>query len=251
MKSLFISDLHLHPDNPDCMQLFEDFIDEHATSADTLFILGDLFEYWLGDDAIAFSGYQRVADSLSRLHDTGTKIYIMHGNRDFLVGQEFTTSSNSNLLPDPSIYLLDETRVLLSHGDYLCTDDHEHQAFRRQTSDAAWQSSILQQSLEARDALAKQIRKGSENGKQLKPEAIMDVNQSSVESQMRQHEVNLLIHGHTHRPDIHSFELDGGPAYRIVLGDWYHTGSYLSYSDGLFELTGYPDNKVQSRLELA
>ncbi len=251
MKSLFISDLHLHPDHPVCMQLFEDFIDEHATSADTLFILGDLFEYWLGDDAISFSGYQRVADSLARLQDTDTKVYIMHGNRDFLVGKEFTTSSNSNLLPDPSIYLLDETRVLLSHGDYLCTDDVDHQAFRRQTSDEAWQAAILSQSIEARDALAKQIRMGSENNKQIKPEAIMDVNQAAVETEMRQHEVNLLIHGHTHRPDIHRFELKGEPAYRIVLGDWYHTGSFLSYSDGLFELTGYPDNEVQSHLELA
>ena len=251
MKSLFISDLHLHPDHPECMQLFSDFISEHAHAADNLYILGDLFEYWLGDDAIEFSGYRFVADTLTSLSTSATKILFMHGNRDFLVGKEFASLSGCGLLPDPSVIDLAGNGVLLTHGDFLCTDDQEHLAFRRHTGDETWQKNILSQSIEARDALARQIRIGSEEGKQIKPESIMDVNQSAVEDQMQAHRVKLLIHGHTHRPAIHSFELAGQPAHRIVLGDWYRTGSYLSVEDGVYELTSYPDNIVQSRLEPA
>lgn len=250
MKSLFISDLHLHPDHPEGMRLFEDFINEHAKQADRLFMLGDLFEYWLGDDAVEFSGYRPVMDALSSLSSLNTKCLFMHGNRDFLVGRDFATSCGSRLLPDPSVFDLDGHDVLLSHGDLLCTDDYEHQAFRKQTRDKAWQNSLLDQSLEERDALARQLRMGSEEGKQLKPEAIMDVNQTTVEQQMQAHGVQILIHGHTHRPAIHDFTLDNQPVHRIVLGDWYEHGSYLSHENGEYQLTSYPDNHVQARLQV-
>jgi UDP-2,3-diacylglucosamine hydrolase len=248
MKSLFISDLHLHPGHPKGIQLFEDFIDEHARSADRLFILGDLFEYWLGDDAVDFSGYGPVMDTLASLAYSKTKIHFMHGNRDFLVSEEFASTCGSSLMPDPSIFDLDGQKVLLAHGDLLCTDDHEHQAFRKQTHDKTWQKSLLDQSLEERDNLARQLRTGSEEGNQIKPESIMDVTQATVEEQMQSHGVLILIHGHTHRPAIHNFTLNGLDAHRIVLGDWYERGSYLSHEDGEFLLMSYPDNRVQAQL---
>ncbi|HBE93077.1 MAG TPA: UDP-2,3-diacylglucosamine diphosphatase [Gammaproteobacteria bacterium] len=250
MKSLFISDLHLHPDHPEGIRIFEDFISEHAKQADRLFILGDLFEYWLGDDAVEFSGYKPVMDALSSLSCLNTKILFMHGNRDFLVSKDFASACSGWLLPDPSVFDLDGQKILLSHGDLLCTDDHEHQAFREQTRDKSWQNSLLDQSLEQRDALAKQLRMGSEEGKQIKPESIMDVSQSTVEQQMLVHDVRLLIHGHTHRPAIHDFTLDGQLAHRIVLGDWYESGSFLSHKNGEFQLMSYPDNTVQAQLQL-
>jgi len=251
MKSLFISDLHLHPGHPDGMALFAQFIDEHARSADRLFILGDLFEYWLGDDAIEFSGHEALVDTLAGLGRSGTSVLFMHGNRDFLVGEDFASATGVTLLPDPDVVELDGLKVLLSHGDLLCTDDTEHQAFRAQTRDRAWQRQMLSQSLEQRDALARQLRMGSEQGKRIKPETIMDVTRDAVEQQMREHGTRLLIHGHTHRPAIDEFELDGSPAWRIVLQDWYGaTGGFLSHEDGLFRSWSYPNNRLQAKIEL-
>lgn len=250
MKSLFISDLHLHPAAPEGIRLFQAFVNEQAKQADRLFILGDMFEYWLGDDAVDFSGYGPIIDALAGLSSLNTKVFFMHGNRDFLVGKHFTSASGCELLHDPSVFSLDGHGVLLAHGDLLCTDDHAHQAFRAQTRDPTWQQQLLAQSIEQRDALARQLRMGSEEGKQIKPESIMDVNPATVKQVMQEYDVRVLIHGHTHRPAIHAFELDGSPAHRIVLGDWYQaTGSYLRHENGEFQLVRYPDNTVQAHLQ--
>ena len=249
MQSLFISDLHLHPAHPDGMALFGQFANEHASQADRLFILGDLFEYWLGDDAIDFSGYRPVVNTLARMAVNGTQVLFVHGNRDFLVGEGFASAVHGRLLPDPSVFDLDGRRVLLSHGDLLCTDDVEHQAFRAQTRNPEWQASLLSQSLQQRDALARQLRMGSEQGKQIKAEAIMDVTTDAVEQQMRKHAVRVLIHGHTHRPAIHELEIDGSLAWRIVLQDWYEArGGFLSHADGQFRMIDYPSNELTAEI---
>ncbi|MCK5360600.1 MAG: UDP-2,3-diacylglucosamine diphosphatase, partial [Gammaproteobacteria bacterium] len=201
--SLFISDLHLDPGRPEGIKLFEEFIRQKAADADQLFILGDLFEYWLGDDASQHSGYQSIEDSLATLAGKKTKVYFMHGNRDFLISKGFASSVAARLLPDPSVFKLGEIDVLLMHGDSLCTDDVAHQKFRAQTRDKAWQQNILSLSIAEREELARQLRMNSVKGNAEKPESIMDVNQATLESVMKGHGVNILIHGHTHRLAMH------------------------------------------------
>ncbi len=154
--SLFISDLHLDPGRPEGIQLFDDFIRQKAVDADQLFILGDLFEYWLGDDACEHSGYQSIQESLASLAGKKTKVYFMHGNRDFLVGNDFASSIGGWLLPDPSVFKLGKMKVLLMHGDSLCTDDVAHQEFRAQTRNKIWQQNILSRSIAEREELARQ-----------------------------------------------------------------------------------------------
>lgn len=246
--SLFISDLHLDPARPQGIQLFDDFIRQKAQAADQLFILGDLFEYWLGDDASSHCGYQSIAESLATLSSHNTKVYLMHGNRDFLLGKDFTSSFTGSLLNEPTKIKLGTHDVLLMHGDSLCTDDVAHQQFREQTRSSEWQQAVLSKSITEREELARQLRMQSMQGNAEKPEAIMDVNQSAVESMMRNHQVQLLIHGHTHRTAIHELELNGRPAHRIVLGDWYTKGNYLIHNKSGFRLMSFPDDTVLSTL---
>jgi UDP-2,3-diacylglucosamine hydrolase len=247
--SLFISDLHLDPGRPEGIQLFDDFIRQKAVIAEQLFILGDLFEYWLGDDASKRSGYQPIAESLATLAGKKTKVYFMHGNRDFLVGKDFASSIGGWLLPDPSKFRLGEIDALLMHGDSLCTDDVEHQQFREQTRSRAWQQNILSRSIAEREELARQLRMNSIKGNTEKPESIMDVNQAAVESVMSENKVRLLIHGHTHRTAIHNFQILGKTAHRIVLGDWYQKGNYLIHDEDGFRLLSYPDDTVLAILD--
>ena len=249
--SLFISDLHLDPGRAEGIQLFDDFIRQKAVAADQLFILGDLFEYWLGDDASEHCGYQSIAESLATLSDHDTQVYLMHGNRDFLMGKDFASLFAGCLLPDPSTFRLCEENVLLMHGDSLCTDDVAHQQFRQQSRNPEWQQAILAKSILEREEMARQLRMISMQGNADKSEAIMDVSQSAVDSVMTQHQVRLLIHGHTHRTSIHKFQLNGTVAHRIVLGDWYKKGNYLLHDNNGYSLMSFPDDTVLSRLSYA
>ncbi|MFZ5595144.1 MAG: UDP-2,3-diacylglucosamine diphosphatase [Pseudomonadota bacterium] len=226
MSTLFISDLHLSTERPEMNELFLDFLDKEATKADALYILGDLFEVWIGDDA-SVAEHDRVVKGLLRLTTSGIPVYVMHGNRDFLMGRGFEQASGCQLIPDPTIINPYGTPTLLMHGDTLCTDDVEYQRFRAQVRDPRWQQQMLALPAEQRAAIAKKYRNESREQSRQKAEEIMDVNPQAVERALHEHGVYHLIHGHTHRPGIHDFTLNGKPARRIVLGDWYERGSAL------------------------
>lgn len=219
MAVLFVSDLHLESSRPDLTALFVDFMRRWAPRSEALYILGDLFEVWVGDDN-KNADYRSIVRELRELTDTGVPVYVMHGNRDFLLGSEFATASGCTLLPDPAVIELQGLRTLLSHGDGLCTDDSAHMSFRTRVRSADWQRGFLAKPLALRTVMARGARALSNTSKRYKPEDIQDVNQQSVEKAMRQHGAQRLIHGHTHRPAIHDFSLDGEAAQRIVLGDW-------------------------------
>lgn len=226
--SLFISDLHLCSSRPAISEQFVAFLRSAAPQAEALFILGDLFEYWAGDDDLHDAHHGRIIAALRALADSGTAAYFMHGNRDFLLGADFAAASGMTLLTDPTALNLYGKRVLLSHGDELCTDDVAYQAFRQQVRAPAWQQQFLQQSLPARKAQIEALRLRSEQEKSQKTQSIMDVNAAAVDQLMREHDYpELLIHGHTHRPALHQFTVDGHASRRWVLGDWYEQGSCL------------------------
>jgi len=223
---LFISDLHLAAERPRMIDLFAAFVDEIAGGADMLYILGDFLEYWVGDDDPA-SGLQPVFDAMERLHAAGTSVRFMHGNRDFLIGDDLAARCHFEIIPDPTVEILHGERTLLMHGDLLCTDDIEYQKFRAMVRSPAWITDVLSRTVEQRLAFAGSLRDTSRQAVAEKSAYIMDVNQQAVEAFMREQNTRLLIHGHTHRPGIHEFSLDGTAAQRIVLGDWYDGGSYL------------------------
>ena len=223
--TLFISDLHLSADRPALTALFLVFLRERAPRAETLYILGDLFEVWLGDDAV-HPAYHPVLSALRELA-ARRPVYVMHGNRDFLLGNAFAQASGCRLLADPSVIDLNGERTLLMHGDVLCTDDVEYQQFRAHVRNPETQQQFLAMTIEQRIAMARQFRDASRERSRYKTEEIMDVNQEAVAAVMRAHDVRQFIHGHTHRPAIHRFTLDGREARRIVLGDWYEQGSVL------------------------
>ncbi|BBP01780.1 UDP-2,3-diacylglucosamine diphosphatase [Sulfuriferula nivalis] len=225
--SLFISDLHLCESRPNINQQFFDFLTQTAIHADALYILGDLFEYWLGDDTLDQPLNQQVATALKQLTATGVKLYFMHGNRDFLIAQDFAVLSGATLLPDPSLIDLYGTPTLLMHGDTLCTDDVKYLAFRNQVRNPVWQHQFLAQPLATRIALAQQARKQSESDKQEKSSEIMDVNDAAVTAVLTEYNYPRLIHGHTHRSAVHNHNIDGHMCQRWVLTDWYEHGGYL------------------------
>lgn len=217
--TLFISDLHLDPRRPTMTGLLRKFLEQPAREAEALYILGDLFEAWIGDDDDAEPG-PTVAAALRTLTDVGVPVYFLHGNRDFLLGERFAAASGIQLLPESVVIELAGESVLLLHGDTLCIDDHEYQAFRAQVRHPAWQAQILALPLAQRRALAGQLRETSRQVAQQKATDIIDVNVAEVDRVMRVHGVQRLIHGHTHRPAIHHGRLDGQAARRAVLGDW-------------------------------
>lgn len=224
--SLLISDLHLCDSRPAITAQFLGFLQQQASQAEALYILGDFFEYWAGDDDLA--QHQPIIQALHTLSEQGTRLYFMHGNRDFLIGEAFAAAAGLTLLPDPTLVTLYGKRVLLSHGDALCTDDIAYQAFRRQVRAPAWQQTFLQQPLPARKAQIEALRQRSEHEKSGKEESIMDVNAEAVTALLREYDYpELLIHGHTHRPALHTLEVDGHRTDRWVLGDWYEQGSCL------------------------
>lgn len=239
MTTLFISDLHLHESRPAVTQAFYQFLDNRASGAEALYILGDFFDAWIGDDDDA-SLNAEVAQHLRQLSDQGTGIYMMHGNRDFLLGENFAKTAGATLIADPTLIDLYGQPTLLMHGDTLCTLDTEYQAFRQQVRSPAWQQQILAQPLAARRALAAQIRAQSKSMNSMKAEDIMDVTPEEVVRVMRDAGVRQLIHGHTHRPARHPLAIDGMAAERIVLGDW-HDSAWCIYADpGGLELRHWP-----------
>lgn len=236
MATLFIADLHLCGHRPHITQLFLRFLERRAQTCDALYILGDLFEYWIGDDAGTSLGYGDITGGIRALTDSGVAVHVMHGNRDFLIGKKFCEQSGCSLLPDPTKTNLYGQEILLMHGDSLCTDDVAHQAFRTRVHTTQWQAEFLGKPLAEREEIAIAMRRQSESNKSEKSMAMMDVNQTAVESTMKQYGVEVLIHGHTHRPAIHAFTLNSNPATRIVLGDWYEQGSVLVWNQQGFQL---------------
>jgi UDP-2,3-diacylglucosamine hydrolase len=224
--TLFASDLHLEASRPQITRLFLDILDTLGRNADAVYILGDLFELWPGDDDDSLLG-RAIIDGLRACVTSGTPVYILHGNRDFLIGEQFAARSGCRLLDDPARIDLYGTPVLLMHGDILCTDDVDYQAFRARVRDSRWQQAFLRQSLQTRRNIAQALRGKSRAGAREKPASIVDVNPDTVARFMTDHGVQQLIHGHTHRPGIHEFEIAGKPARRMVLGDWYRQGSLL------------------------
>jgi UDP-2,3-diacylglucosamine hydrolase len=227
-STLFISDLHLAPDTPAANATLLAFLRGTAPSADALYVLGDLFEYWIGDEGLSHPFASEVAGAFRKLADGGVTTYFMHGNRDFLVGNRFAQASGMQILADPTLVNLYGCSTLLMHGDTLCSDDLEYQKFRAMVRNPAWQQSFLAKPLEERIRMAQEVRGKSEQAKQAKDMAIMDVTQATVEQALRTHGYPRLIHGHTHRPARHEHRLDGRLCERWVLSDWYQQGSYLT-----------------------
>lgn len=226
MATLFVSDLHLDPARPATTALFLDFLARQARQAEACYILGDLFEAWIGDDDDTELG-RVVVNALRSLADSGVPVYFLHGNRDFLIGPRFASESGIQLLPETEVIDLYGKPVLLLHGDTLCTDDVDYQAFRAQVRNPVWQARLLEQPLAQRRALAGQLRETSRQALQQKATDITDVNPAAVNQALRAHGVRRMIHGHTHRPAIHEWTLEKLPVRRAVLGDWYVQGSVL------------------------
>jgi UDP-2,3-diacylglucosamine hydrolase len=216
--SLFISDLHLSADHPESFAAFKDFISTQACEAEALYILGDLFEYWAGDDDMHDPFHQQVIDALQSL--PSTRIYLMHGNRDLLMGDALTKACNATLLTDPTLIDLYDTPTLISHGDILCTDDVGYQQYRNQVQSIDFKIEFLAKPLTERKAYIEQLRRRSDAEKRIKASAIMDANDDAIAHLLREHHYPRLIHGHTHRPDRHEHIVDGHPCERWVLGDW-------------------------------
>lgn len=225
--SLFISDLHLSADHADSMAAFRRCIDAFAPAAERLYILGDLFEYWAGDDDCDDPFHAEVIGLLRSLSAQHTQVFILHGNRDLLMGEALATACHATLLAEPTLLDLYGTPTLLSHGDTLCTDDTEYQQFRTQVHSPAFQKDFLAQPLAARKAYIRQLRSRSDTEKQHKSMAIMDVNGDAVAAMLRTHGYPRLIHGHTHRPNRHEHLVDGKSCERWVLGDWGKQGHAL------------------------
>lgn len=236
MTALFISDLHLYHQRPAVTEAFRQFLRQEAVQADSLYVLGDLFEAWIGDDD-PDPHNRSIVTSLKALTDSGTRCFFIRGNRDFLVGDRFAEETGVSILSDGTQIDLYNQPVLLLHGDTLCTDDKEYQRFRRIVRHPATRAAFLALPVAARRALAKRMRDQSMSTSSQKPEEIMDVNQAAVEQTLRDESVKILVHGHTHRPAAHRFKLAGSDVQRIVLGDWYNQGSILRWDSAGPELT--------------
>ena len=224
--SLFVSDLHLCPSRPAINRLFFDFLRGPATEAEALYILGDLFEFWAGDDDDT-PFHRDVVSSLNALSARRIKLFLMHGNRDFLIGERFAAAAGLQILLDPTLLDLYGTPTVLLHGDTLCTDDVKYLAFRAKVRAPEFQQQFLAQPLAARKQIIAGLRTENAEEKQQKTEAIMDVAQVAVEAMFRAQNCPRMIHGHTHRPALHRLTVDGKSSERWVLADWYETGSYL------------------------
>jgi len=247
MTTLFISDLHLDSTRPAITELFGRFLRREAKSAEALYVLGDLFEAWVGDDDPSETGAY-VASSLKEVADAGVPVYFIRGNRDFLLGQDYALRAGFRILPDPAVVVLYGKLTLLMHGDLLCTDDVAYQAFRTQTRNPAWQVQFLSQPLQARLAFAAQARAASqahqaklrEGGNDVRFETVTDVTPATVEATFARFGIDTMIHGHTHRPALHDLQVSGRECRRIVLGDWYEQGSVLRVDASGFRLESLP-----------
>lgn len=226
-RTLFISDLHLGADQPHLLADFEAFMAGPAQGAAALYILGDLFEYWAGDDDLDAPPNRQVASTLRRLSERGTRIYFMPGNRDFLLGADFAAAAGLELLPDPCVINVNGQRLLLSHGDGWCTDDVAYQQYRQMVRNPAWLAGFLSKPLADRKAFIESLRQRSQADKQVKDQIIMDVNTGAIEAALRSHDYPDMIHGHTHRPAHHHHSVDGHDCQRWVLADWPNAHPYL------------------------
>jgi UDP-2,3-diacylglucosamine hydrolase len=230
--NLFISDLHLSETRPAANEAFFSFIEGKARTAEALYILGDLFESWVGDDDLAEPFNSLIAGFLRGLSQKGVKLRLMHGNRDFLFGERFCEATGAQLLEDPAVLPLGGVQTLLMHGDTLCTGDIDYQDWRRVARSAEWQREFLSRPLPARREISLDLREKSIAATGAKPMDIMDVADSAVREALRGHGASRLIHGHTHRPGRHELELDGRRCERWVLPDWYGRGGYLEIAGG-------------------
>jgi UDP-2,3-diacylglucosamine hydrolase len=230
MATLFISDLHLEPGQPEIGEQFLNFLQGPARDADALYILGDLFEAWIGDDD-PNPYYTQMKTAIRALSDSGVPVYFMHGNRDFMIGDTFAAEAGVSLLSDPHSLELHGENILLSHGDAMCTDDTEYQQVRAMTRNPDWQAMMMSKSVEERIAFALQAREQSLARNEAMTEEIADVNQDAVEQTIRESGADILLHGHTHRPAVHPFHVDERPVHRIVLGDWYEQGSMVEWDE--------------------
>jgi len=233
--TLFISDLHLSGERPEINRRFFAFLREQAPRAAVLYVLGDLFEYWIGDEELdAPDGdplARKVAEAFGALSRGGVGVRLMHGNRDFLIGKRFCEVSGARLLQDPSVEKIGGARTLLMHGDTLCTDDIDYQAWRKVARSREWQQEFLAKPLPERRKVLQALREKSKEVVGAKPAEIMDVNDGAVREGLRAHSLTRLVHGHTHRPARHELEVDGRRCERWVLPDWYERGGYLAIDD--------------------
>jgi UDP-2,3-diacylglucosamine hydrolase len=229
--TLFASDLHLSPARPHLVAAFHEFVAGPARSAKALYLLGDLFDVWLGDDQLREPLAAAVADALRKLPGLGVPVYLQCGNRDFLLGERFAQACGATLLPDAAVHDVQGTPTLLMHGDLLCTDDVEYQRFRAYWKDPERRRRLLARPYFVRRVIATVMRFGSRRATAAKTEIIMDVNADAVIAAMREHRVTRLIHGHTHRPARHALTVDGRPGERWVLADWYRAASYLQVDE--------------------
>lgn len=231
MTIAFISDLHLSADRPASIALFKDFM-RKSVALDELYILGDFFDYWVGDDCTEALGFQSVEDVIKQTVDQGTPVTFMAGNRDFLVGNGFSARTGVKLMPDETVIQIKGKRVLLAHGDVYCTDDIEHMSARNTLFSQEWQRDFLNKTLDQRLAFAQSLRQQSEEAKKTKSMEIMDVNQTAVIDALERNTADLLIHGHTHRPYVHRVIVNNQERRRYVLGDWYEDSSVLYAAEG-------------------
>tara|TARA_B100001564_G_scaffold358728_1_gene378198 strand:+ start:259 stop:981 length:723 start_codon:yes stop_codon:yes gene_type:complete len=227
MSTLFISDLHLDCKRPEATKYFTNYLKDLSADIESIYILGDFVEYWVGDDDPA-EGLSDLFEQI-RIKSKMHKIYFMHGNRDFMISKNFCASLGMTLLPDPSTISLYGKKILIMHGDTLCIDDHAYQDFRKLVRSKPWQNEILKKSLKERIKLAEELRKKSLKETGSKKEIIMDVNEKEVIKTFLKYNVSTIIHGHTHRPNIHTLNLNGNEHKRIVLGDWYNSSFILNY----------------------
>jgi len=239
VPSLFISDLHLTEERPEANERFIELLEGKARAAEALYILGDFFESWIGDDDLEAPFNAVIAGMLADLARGGVPVYLMHGNRDFLIGERFCAATGAKLLADPSVHEIQGVRTLLMHGDTLCTDDLDYQNWRRISRSEAWQRQFLATSLAERRRAIVGMREKSKEVVQAKPAEIMDVNDAAVAQAIRAHAVTRLVHGHTHRPGRHALTIDGRPAERWVLPDWYGRGGYLEIGRGAPKLVRF------------
>ena len=228
MTTLFISDLHLEAERPDIGDQFIKFLKTDATEAEALYILGDLFEAWVGDDD-PNAHYAIIKMALRTLADSGVPVFFMHGNRDFMIGRKFARETGVEILEDPYPVKMYGQKVLLSHGDAMCTDDVQYQRVRAMTRDPDWQAAMLEKPLKERLRIAQEARRQSLERTLNLSMDIMDVNQGAVMRTINEYSVDVLLHGHTHRPDIHTVDLGNRKAKRVVLGDWYTQGSVVRW----------------------
>lgn len=239
MSTLFIADLHLSVQQPAITAGFLHFLQREASQAEALYILGDLFDAWIGDDDPS-PLHREIATALYQLHHAGVPCYFIRGNRDFLLGAAFAQASGLTLLPEQQVITVYGRRILITHGDLLCTDDHAYQAFRRKVHTPWIQKLFLALPLRWRLKIAATLRAGSQRTNQHKSDSIMDVNPQAVEQALLHHQVEWLIHGHTHRPAIHPLIFEQGTAQRMVLGAWHQQGSVIKVTPDAVELIDFP-----------